>query len=272
MEGEDQKFSPVGYDMLTPFAPHVHLENFLKDIYYLGPVRVFPERNYIFSSSRPYDLGAAGQRCVDAILYRTNLEAVEEQPESRIPFQAKVASALKQIGLVSSFRMEQISEKASIWHALVKVHPTSKEVPLTDVGFGISQVLPVVTLLHYVPEESVVLLEQPELHLHPLAQANLADFIIDVARERNLQIIVESHSEQFLLRLQRRVAEETVPADEIRLYFVDMIDGRSQLVKLDLDEFGSIRNWPKDFMGDAFGETAKAELARVKRRKRARGE
>ncbi|MDX2101788.1 MAG: DUF3696 domain-containing protein [Alphaproteobacteria bacterium] len=254
------------------FAVHWVFENFCDQTYYLGPLRMVPRRNYIWASSRPRDVGSRGERCIDAILAATSLEEIEKTDKFELPFQARVARSLEQLGLVSGFRMVKISDKSSIWHALIRVQPNSPEVPLTDVGFGISQVLPVVTLLHYVPEKSVVLLEQPELHLHPLAQANLADFIIDVARERNLQIIVESHSEQFLLRLQRRVAEETIPADEIRLYFVDMIDGRSQLVKLDLDEFGSIRNWPKDFMGDAFGETAKAELARVKRRKRARGE
>jgi predicted ATPase len=140
---------------------------------------------------------------------------------------------------------------------------------LTDVGFGLSQVLPVVTLLQYVPDGSTVILEQPEIHLHPLAQAGLADVIIQAATARKMQVIIESHSEHLLLRLQRRIAEETISANDVKLYFCDAPRGKSTLTPLDLDLFGNINNWPENFMGDAFSETASAELARLKRMKAA---
>jgi len=136
---------------------------------------------------------------------------------------------------------------------------------LTDVGFGVSQVLPVITLLLYVPEGSTVILEQPEIHLHPLAQANLADVIIYAAQRRRVQVIVESHSEHLLLRLQRRIAEEQLAASDVKLYFSDAPAGVSRLTELQLDLFGNIQNWPENFMGDAFGETAAAERARLRR-------
>jgi predicted ATPase len=136
---------------------------------------------------------------------------------------------------------------------------------LTDVGFGVSQVLPVVTLLQYVPRRSTVILEQPEIHLHPLAQANLADVIINAAIHRGVQVIVESHSEHLLLRLQRRIAEEQIGSDDVALYFCDITDRGSVLERLQLDLLGKIENWPMNFMGDAFGEAAEAEKARLRR-------
>ena len=67
---------------------------------------------------------------------------------------------------------------------------------MTDVGFGVSQVLPVLVLLYYVPEGSIVLMEQPEIHLHPSVQSDLADVMLEVAHDIvEVQIIVESHSE-----------------------------------------------------------------------------
>ena len=81
------------------------------------------------------------------------------------------------------------------------------ESSLSDIGFGVSQVLPVVTMLMSAPEGSIILLELPELHLHPNAQAGLADLLLDVAEKRNFQLIVESHSEHIVRRLQRRLAE-----------------------------------------------------------------
>jgi predicted ATPase len=116
-----------------------------------------------------------------------------------------------------------------------------------------------------VPEGSTVILEQPEIHLHPLAQANLADVIIYAALRRKVQVIVESHSEHLLLRLQRRIAEATLPKEQVALYFCDAPEGVSRLSALELDLWGRITNWPQHFMGDAFGETAAAEEARLKR-------
>ena len=115
---------------------------------------------------------------------------------------------------------------------------------------------------YYVEEGSVLLLEQPELHLHPSAQAWLADIFIDVVNNRRVQIIVESHSEHFLRRLQRRIAEEKIDNDKTALYFCSADNSASRTERLDVDMFGDITNWPKDFFGDEMGElAAKTEAA-----------
>ena len=69
------------------------------------------------------------------------------------------------------------------------------------------------------PEGSILILEQPEAHLHPKVQSELADVLIDVVKNRKVQIILESHSENLLLRLMRRIAEEKMLADDTALYF-----------------------------------------------------
>ena len=84
----------------------------------------------------------------------------------------------------------------------------------------------------------------------PSAQAGLADFLIEVMKQRNLQLIVESHSEHLLRRLQRRAAEAKLHPDEVALYFCDIQDGVSGLTKLEFDVFGQISNWPDGFFGD----------------------
>ena len=190
----------------------------------------------------------------------------------RRPFQEMIAYWLREMGLIQEFRVEEIAEGSNRWQAKVQTSDGSAEVLLTDVGFGVSQVLPVVTLLQYVPEHSTVILEQPEIHLHPLAQANLADVIINAATHRHIQIILESHSEHLLLRLQRRVSEEAISAEDVKLYFCNAPQGVSELAPLDLNLFGQIGNWPKNFMGDAFGETYAAEKARLKRMKESAAE
>ena len=182
-----------------------------------------------------------------------------------MPFQAMVAHWLKHMGLIEDFRVEEIAKGSNRWQAKVVTRPGASEVLLPDVGFGVSQVLPVVTLLLYVPEGSTVILEQPEIHLHPLAQAGLADVLIYAATQRRVQVLLESHSEHLLLRLQRRIAEQKLPSDEVALYFCHAPIGKARLSPLVVDLLGRIENWPDNFMGDAFGETASAERARLRR-------
>jgi predicted ATPase len=240
-------------------------------VYYLGPLREFPQRDYLWARSRPSDVGRRGEKSIDAILAATDRnEKRNLGPHKRLmPFQKMIAHWLREMGLIEEFRVEEIREGSNRWQALVKTRAGASEVLLTDVGFGVSQVLPVITLLQYVPEGSTVILEQPEIHLHPLAQAALADVIIQAAEHRRVQVILESHSEHLLLRLQRRIAETTISANDVKLYFCDAPKGVSVLTPLELDLFGNIKNWPEKFMGDAFNETAQAELARLKRMKAA---
>jgi predicted ATPase len=246
-------------------------EEELDRVFYLGPLRQFPQRDYLWGRSRPTDVGQRGEKAIDAILAATDArEQRNLRPRTRLrSFQEMVAYWLREMGLIHDFKVVEIAEGSNRWQAKVTTRPGASEVLLTDVGFGISQVLPVITLLQYVPEGSTVILEQPEIHLHPLAQAALADVIIQAAMHRRVQVILESHSEHLLLRLQRRIAEEALSSDDVNLYFCDAPRGESILKPLELDMFGQIRNWPDKFMGDAFNEIAVAELKRIERRRHA---
>jgi predicted ATPase len=241
-------------------------------LYYLGPLRVRPSRDYVWTGTRPIDVGTAGERTIEALVAATAAEELRSLGHrmKRRPLQEVVAYWLKHIGLIESFSIEEVAPGSNRWIAKVCVHKGGPSVSLTDVGTGVSQVLPVITLLQYVPEGSTVLLEQPEIHLHPLAQAGLADVIIQATTHRRVQVILESHSEHLLLRLQRRIAEDAIGSDNLKLYFAEAHAGFSTLIPLEVDEVGNIRNWPDKFMGDAFVETAEAELARLKRQRAAK--
>lgn len=243
------------------------LVQMLKRVHYLGPLREFPKRYYTSKGATPSDLGPKGEFVVDAILasrekgkyispgYKRQRKTLEE----------KIAYWLKELGLIHSFNVEHIG--SSLYEVKVKRGPKSSEVLITDVGFGVSQILPVLVMCYYVPEGSTVLLEQPEIHLHPSVQMGLADVFIDVAKNRKVQVILESHSEHLLNRLQRRLAEESVSKEDVALYFCDVGATGSQLNKLDINLYGEILNWPVDFFGDQFGEVAARQKAQLERQK-----
>ena len=246
-------------------------ENLMDSIYYLGPLREYPRREYHWSGSRPSDVGERGERTVDAILAATRDNVVRTlrpraQRVSLMSFQEIIAHWLTELNIIHDFRLEEIAPGTNLYRALVRTTPSSVPTALPDVGFGVSQVLPALVLLYYVPEGSTVLMEQPEIHLHPAVQSGLADVMLNVARVRNIQIVVESHSEHLMRRLQRRVAEETVSSDDVKLYFVSAQNGHAELSNLDLNMWGEIENWPEHFFGDEMGEIAAIAEASLRRK------
>ena len=243
-------------------------EELMDSLYYLGPLREYPRRDYHWAGSSPRDVGPRGERSVDAILAATR----DEEKRSlgykmrRKTFQEMIAYWLRELGLIHEFGLEEIAEGTNLYRAIVKTSRSSVPTALTDVGFGVSQVLPALVLLYYVPEGSTVLMEQPEIHLHPAVQSGLADVMLNVAEARNVQIIVESHSEHLMRRLQRRVAEEEASSEDVKLYFVSTSGSRAQASDLCLNEWGEIENWPDNFFGDEMGEISAITEAALKRK------
>ena len=242
-------------------------------ILHLGPLRDYPKRQYIWSGSSPIDVGRRGERTVDAILAATARgEERNLRSKARLrPFQEMIAWWLKELGLINSFSVTEVAPGAGLYRALVKSDADSPETFITDVGFGVSQVLPALVLLYYAPEGATVILEQPEIHLHPAVQSALADLIITAVKSRNIQVILESHSEHLLQRLLRRIAEGNqspyplITPKDVKFFFCQSIKGVSRLSDLRINLFGSIENWPDDFFGDQFGEIAAREQAALKR-------
>lgn len=243
-------------------------------LYYLGPLRSHPLRVYSWQGGEPEDVGERGERSVEALLAsrargRPNARKYDTKGRAtkRYSVEEHVAEWLKDLDLIADFSLERIAEDTNLYRVAVQRHGSDTSVLLTDVGFGVSQVLPVLVLLAYAPEGSTVILEQPEIHLHPAVQAGLADIIIESALIRRVQVIVESHSEHLLRRLQLRTAEERIAPDEVALYFCDHDGKHSCIEELQLTMFGEIRNWPESFFGNALGETADLVRIALKRRR-----
>lgn len=233
----------------------------LYNIQYLGPLRDYPSRTYLWRGSRISNIGSRGEYTIPALL-RSEIAGQNDGAVKQI------AARLKQLGLVHHFRLHPISEGRKEYEVRIQQTPGAPEVVLTEVGFGVSQILPVLAICYLAEPGSTIILEQPEIHLHPAVQAGLADVFIDVIKNRGVQIILESHSEHLLRRLQRRMAEEKLVQDDVALYFTRMEDGESKLDELDIDAYGNIRNWPENFFGDEMGDLAAMTEAAMQRQMR----
>ncbi|WP_285701977.1 DUF3696 domain-containing protein [Actinomadura sp. NBRC 104412] len=144
-------------------------------------------------------------------------------------------------------------------------------VPATDSGTGITQILPFLARrardeLHPPTRSVLELIEEPELHLHPSAQAMLADLYIRAVRNEHVRFLLETHSETFLLRLRRRVAEGRLDAGQLALYFVDGDGDSSTVRRINVDALGNVDYWPEGIFEEDFEEVralAEAQDARL---------
>jgi predicted ATPase len=271
---DEVKFHYQNAGFLSDFQ--YELEQLFSRIYYLGPLRDYPKREYTWSGEKPSDMGRRGERAVDAILVSDarKLKIARGKGNKQWSLSEFVAYWLKELELIHSFNIKPLVDGSNYYQVWVQKTPDSTEVLLTDVGFGVSQILPVITLCYYAPEGSTLLIEQPEIHLHPKVQAGLADVFIHATQTRNIQIILESHSEHLLRRLQRRTAEfgidgqdKGINSENVSLYFCETIKGASVISPLQLDTFGNILNYPANFFGDEFGEIVAMNKAKIERQK-----
>ncbi len=164
---------------------------------------------------------------------------------------ATLDRALQQLGL--TWKVDVTSRNAT--ELEVRVGRTIKAgqggakdlVNIADVGFGLSQVLPVLVALVAANEERLVYIEQPEIHLHPRAQVGLAR-VISEAVERGAHLVIETHSDLLLVALQRLVAEGALGRDKIVLHWFQRDKtGATKVTSANLDETGAYGKWPVDF-------------------------
>ncbi|MBI2839682.1 MAG: DUF3696 domain-containing protein [Acidobacteria bacterium] len=251
-------------------------EQMLSGLHYLGPLREYPRRTYMWSGERPEHVGTRGASAVEALLAARDRFLNRRPKAKKEPFERVVARWLKAMGLIEEFEVHRVAPHLKEYEVRVRTAGSPHMVSLMDVGFGVSQVLPVLVECFYVPSGATIIFEQPEIHLHPRVQAKLADLFIEAihmreaGKSRGVQLIIESHSEHFLRRLQLGIAEEKLKPEEAALYFCEPGSEGSRIHELQLDLFGNIDNWPDSFFGDELGDLAAMNDAAMQRSERTR--
>ena len=234
---------------------------FSSKIKYLGPLRVEPKPIYpLPTTPDPIDVGLTGEYTATVLeLHKTSLvEYVEfdnfdipiDQLEStRTTLQDAVSYWLTYMGVASSL---ETADKGKLGFELrvSTLHSTTAH-DLTHVGVGVSQVMPILVMCLLADNDSTLIFEQPELHLHPSVQARLGDFFISMILSGR-QCIVETHSEYLVNRIRLRIAlsEGADLTDKIKILFAEKHSEKSEFREVVINEFGAIDQWPEDFFDE----------------------
>lgn len=224
------------------------INSLLDSLVWLGPLRSAPQRVY----DRADTASSLGEGKHVAI-YLFDHASVVEQVNDWLG-RLEVPYTLDVIPVTATNAASLVGDLVAI---SLTDHRSGVSVTPADVGFGVSQVLPIVVEL-LSRRETIIAVEQPETHLHPRLQARLADLFIDTAQEggRGNQLIIETHSEHLMLRVQRRIREGTLDASLASIVYVDQdADGLATATQLRLNDRGEfIDEWPNGFFDDRLEE------------------
>lgn len=204
-----------------------------ENVNYVSPLRAHPKRYYMLDKAR-----------MSISLDTLDGDAIAEVLKENKEVKKQVNQWFSKFG----FKIDVNMLREVIHHMNVK--QGGLDLDITDVGFGISQVLPIIIQGFLSDEESLTIIEQPEIHLHPTMQADLGDLFIDIVQNERKKLVVETHSEYLLRRIRRRISEGKIDSKDVAicLFHARGKDKTALVEVLEIGEKGDFK-WPEEFYG-----------------------
>jgi hypothetical protein len=234
---------------------------------YLGPLRSKPQLLYHIDPNPPLKINAQDDSAYQRLWYARDetvqLIAPGHEP-SELPLAEALNRILESLGIAHSISIVPVG--ALGFQIRFQTIDGQESVSIPHVGFGVSQILPVLLICLEARQGDTIIVDHPEIHLHPDIQARMADYFIELANAGR-RVIVETQSQYFIRRLVRRTAEREDLVDKINILFVRRPRGKkgATIAPLEVNQDGDISNWPSDFFPEPDEDTAKTLDARFRR-------
>lgn len=263
-DGDIEKASlPISFLSKMERKVKTDINREIRGIKYLSPVRAMPERAYLHYSQQVDELAPDGSNAAH-VLWSKRDELVRWKG-SNIKTSTAVNKCLECLGLSQKITPSKTGDV--LYSIGVSEKLSGGKVALSDVGFGYSQILPVILMGLVNKNENLILLEQPEIHLHPSSAANLADLFLEFINNGS-RFLIETHSQELINRLRLRVIEKPELKSKINIVFVDSNNQHGSNIKqFEIDENGMFPSWPDGFLDESEKISNAIIDARLKKRK-----
>ena len=213
--------------------------------YLLGPFRKDPARDYRYPGRTPRGVGSRGGNAPDLLGH----DALRSKGQT-----LSLVSQWFETHL-GGWALDVDQQKDTFSLVLRDPRDPDVAVNIVDVGAGIAQVLPIVVQKYFKSHSAIEIVEQPELHLHPAAHCDVADLYVEAIKSSGARFLIETHSENFILRLRRRIAEGKLSKDDVIIYWIeDRDDSESRITPIHIDKDGGVDRWPKSVFSEDFEE------------------
>ena len=217
---------------------------------YLGAIRVEPDSDYIFSNDNYDKIGIKGQNAYP-ILIKDFIDTNELN--KKVSDWYRINFENWQLKVIETKTVTETKYEIAISNSVLN------SINIKQTGQGIHQVLPLVVRSYIEDKEpTLIIIEEPETHLHPAAHGNLAERFADsVLEDINKNYLIETHSQNFVLRMRRLVAEGKLKPEQLALYYVDFDKelNESSLVRIVVDDGGGVEKWPEGIFSETTIET-----------------
>lgn len=230
----------------------LNLDNLSINVDYIGPFRIIPPSTFVLTGEQTFEkVGIRGENSYK-ILGNSKLNKTDLITEVGNWYKEHFDGWVLDIEDKREPYLEVILKKTEKYN-----------VNISHVGQGMSQALPLVVRSFMKTVPSYIVLEQPELHLHPAAHADLAELFANSALDKGHKYIIETHSENILLRLRKLIVDENskLSSDDVVIYWVDVDDDEHYLDKITINEYGELSNWPTGVFNENVDEILEIKKA-----------
>lgn len=230
-------------------------KDFLFETDYIGPIRVIPSPDYRIDPSASDKSGVQGEN-----LYQKLLVDAKTTEQTIIK---KVSAWYEKSFEGWGVRVNQ--DKDPVFQ--VEIHRDNLKQNIKEAGIGIGQVLPIVTrAMIRCDKPTLIMIEEPETHLHPGAHGDLAELFVESTKDdANKNYLIETHSLNFILRLRRLIAEKKISKDKVKIYYVDFLEDENCSIVNDIiiDDKGNVKDWPDNIFNETLYETIAIRTAQL---------
>lgn len=234
----------------------------LRHCIHIPGLRASPQRTYVRTAVQSAYPGTFDQYVASIIMHWQDVRS------SNLDLLRNWLLQLGLTGHIQATALDDTQVELRVGRIPKKGRVTRKDtVSIADVGFGVSQVLPVLVSLLAAVKGQLVYIEQPELHLHPRAQVELAH-ILSAAIKRGVRVIIETHSSILLRAIQLQVLKGELKATDVKLHWFtrNQATGITEITSSDMNDRGELGDWPVDFedvalsLEEAFLSTWEAKM------------
>jgi len=211
-------------------------ENYLSQINFISSFRHPPERTYLEHSRSKLEVNNYGDGYLDQIIYWES----KNKPKFN-----QLIKILKDLKLINSIRTKRLD--GGRFEIAVQIKEGGIYTSLSDVGFGLSQFLPIIVADLQLPDESTLFVAQPEIHLHPSVQSSFGGYLVNQVKTNSKNYVIETHSEYLLNKIRLAVVKGEIDQNDVKVLFIeDKIDG-NEIHKITFNTDGQILNAPNNF-------------------------
>ena len=240
--------------MITLFSAYISgtIYTLFTSLIHIGPLRQRPSRVYSGKGFLPLSVGEDGRWTIDILQMNIDLIKV-------------VKTWLKRFNISLDFKLDELRKNSNRYEVMLEDPFLKTKVNLLDVGFGVSQILPIIVQGYYAENNAVLLIEEPEIHLHPKAQCTMGDMFVDIVNNSEKKLIIETHSDLLIERVCKHILykdeNKRLSPEDILIYYFEPTEDGTKIRKITVDKNGQYENFPEGFFEERFKEALdRAEL------------